>query len=137
MRQFLLLGLAFTIFVSAVSAGTTYGLIQAFGGGPRGEQGLQGPTGDTGLTGNTGPTGPAGLAASGTAGSLSGNAKNVMALLVLSETAQGHLQAAVVHDDLFPNSSSTDFDACIAGLRSTITATSTAACTRVLGVANF
>jgi hypothetical protein len=30
MRQLLLIGLAFTLFVSAVSAGTTYGMIQAF-----------------------------------------------------------------------------------------------------------
>ena len=65
MRQLLLLGLAFTLFISAVSAGTTYGFMQAFGNrgpigstGPRGEQGVPGPTGITGLQGE--PSGPAG-----------------------------------------------------------------------------
>ena len=66
MRQFLLLGLAFTIFVSAVSAGTTYGLIQALGGGPRGEQGATGPQGEQGLNGLRGADGAS--AASDTSG---------------------------------------------------------------------
>lgn len=59
-RQLIPLVLVFTIFVAVISAGTTYGMIQAIGGGPRGEQGLQGPTGATGATGPQGLKGATG-----------------------------------------------------------------------------
>lgn len=79
MRQFLLLGLAFTIFVSVVSAGTTYGMIQAFGGGPGGQQGATGPQGEQGASGPAGQQGAAG------ASSTQGDTTTLEALVRISD----------------------------------------------------
>lgn len=56
-RRFVAILLAVSILASAQSAVITYGAIQAFGGGPKGEQGPQGFQGPQGLQGIRGDAG--------------------------------------------------------------------------------
>ncbi|MDO8614668.1 MAG: collagen-like protein [Dehalococcoidia bacterium] len=65
MRQLVPLVLALAIFISAISAATTYGMVQAFGKGEQGVQGAIGLQGERGLRGSDGadasPFPPGGL----------------------------------------------------------------------------
>jgi len=55
--QFVALAIVFMVLAWAGSAAVAYGVVQATGGGPQGEQGVAGPRGEDGLAGPQGPPG--------------------------------------------------------------------------------
>jgi hypothetical protein len=55
--QFVALAIVFMVLAWAGSAALAYGVVQATGGGPLGEQGVAGPRGEDGVAGTQGPPG--------------------------------------------------------------------------------
>ncbi len=55
--QFVSLAVVFLVLAFAGSGAIAYGVVQATGGGPQGEQGVAGPRGEDGAVGPQGPPG--------------------------------------------------------------------------------
>lgn len=59
-QQFITLAVIFVLLACAGSGAVSYAVVEATGGGPRGEQGVPGPRGEQGPPGEPGPKGDPG-----------------------------------------------------------------------------
>ena len=92
-QQFVALALFFVLLACAGSAAVAYGVVEATGGGPAGEQGIQGEQGIKGDTGDQGPQGIPGNDAS------QGMVKRLSALWAIQQASFIQGGAFVSFDD--------------------------------------